>query len=69
MKIEMHGVESSNIESIGYDEGNLYVKFHNGGTYQYSNVPEDIYFQFLNAESKGKFLHANIKGKYSYSKI
>ena len=69
MKATMHTVESSNIESIGYNEGNLYVKFHSGSTYQYSNVPEDVYVQFCNAESKGKFLNANIKEIYIYSRI
>ena len=62
-------VTSSNIVAIGYENGTLEVHFHNNSAYHYFNVPENIFRAFLNAPSKGKFLHRNIKDKYSYSKI
>jgi len=62
---------SSNIESIRYDEEQslLEVTFLNGGTYQYFDVPSHVSQAFEQAESKGQFLAANIKGHYRYSKV
>lgn len=61
--------ESSTINSIDHDGNKLIVEFKSGGTYHYSDVPTDIFEQMKSASSKGKFLHANIKGKYSHAKI
>lgn len=54
----MVNVESSNIEAVGVD---LRVRFKNGGTYVYPDVAPDLYERFINAESKGKFFHAEVK--------
>jgi hypothetical protein len=37
--------------------------------YSYSGVPLGEYESFMSADSKGKYLHANIKGRYSYMKL
>ena len=62
---------STTVAKIGYDNANstLEVAFHNGGTYQYMDVPEHIWEAFKSAESQGKFLSQNIKGQYRYSKV
>ena len=64
-------VLSSEIEWIGYEQKRsmLQVEFIAGGTYQYDNVPERIYKDFLGADSHGIFFESNIKGRYSYRKI
>ena len=64
-------VESSNIESIGYDSGSqtLEIAFLNGSIYQYFDVPEHIHQKIMGADSKGKFLAYQIKGHYRYSKV
>jgi hypothetical protein len=62
-------VESSNIASIGYDSETLEIEFHDGGVYQYFNVPEQIYQELFNATSKGKYHASNIKGHFRYSKV
>ncbi len=64
-------VESSNIESIGYDSRSqtLEIEFLNGSVYQYFDVPERIYNGLMNADSHGKYINANIKGIYRYSKV
>ena len=71
MTPEMIPVSSSNVQSIGFDEHSqtLYVDFINGSRYQYFKVPKSIFEQFLVANSKGKFLHRNIKDKFTYSKL
>ena len=69
--MEMHSVESSNVAAIGYDEATqtVQVQFNDGSTYQYFDVPQNVYDDFFNSDSKGKFLHANIKGVYRYSRV
>ena len=64
-------VTSSNVESIGYDEDSstLQVEFKNGSTYQYFDVPVNIFTGLRDADSVGGYLAANIKGTYRYSKV
>ena len=64
-------VESSNIESIGYDlrSQTLEIEFLNGTIYQYFDVPERIFEELMVADSHGRYLNANIKGIYRYSKV
>lgn len=63
-------VESSNIESIGYDvkTQTLEIEFLNGAIYQYFDVPEHKHTDLMVASSKGGYFAANIKGSYRYSK-
>jgi hypothetical protein len=63
--------ESSNIALLKYDGETLTleVTFHGGSTYQYFDVPEQLWNGIKNAESKGVFLNAEIKGHYRYSKV
>lgn len=65
------GVQSSNVESIGYDKSLriLEVAFHHGGVYQYVGVPPRQYRAFLRAPSKGRFLAHAIKPRYAFRKI
>jgi hypothetical protein len=69
--MERTPVSSSNIAAIGYDpdRGVLEVEFTNGAVYFYSGVPLGEYEGIMSADSKGKYLHANIKGRYPYGKL
>jgi hypothetical protein len=69
-KMERAGVISSTIISVGYDKAaeTLEVEFKSG-VYQYYNVPEPVYEQFVLADSKGKFHAAYIKNSYPFSKM
>lgn len=66
---------SSNINSVMYngEESKLYLEFSSGRSgssiYEYLNVPEDVYNDFLDSDSKGKYVHNYIKGRYEYNKI
>lgn len=65
-------VTSSNIKSIGYDSLSavLEVEFiASGDVYQYFNVPEYLFQQFLNTYSHGQFFDDNIKYNYRYKKV
>lgn len=67
--MKMIPVSSSNISSIGYENGELYIQFHSGGTYVYTNVPESVYNNLMSAGSHGKYFAANIKNVYPYRKV
>ena len=64
-------IESSNLEALTYDSDNenLIVEFNSGARYRYKKVPLSVVDHFLDAESKGKFFHNNVKSKYEYEKI
>ncbi len=64
-------VNSTNITSIGYEAqtATLEVEFTSGDVYQYFNVPEYLYQQFLNASSHGQFLNDHIRYSYRYQKV
>ncbi|KKM47412.1 hypothetical protein LCGC14_1558600 [marine sediment metagenome] len=71
MVVAYQAVESSNIAQIGYDTATqeLRVRFKSGTEYSYTNVPGTIYADFIDADSKGKFLNENIKNRYEYVKL
>lgn len=69
--IAMVPVSSSNIESIGYDEGRhaLRVKFKDSGLYEYSGVTPEQHSALVNAPSVGRHFHVNIKGRHSSTRL
>jgi hypothetical protein len=65
--------ESSNILMSTYfpEKNKLYIHFSRGGTYSYTNINENVYKEFENAESQGKYFSREIKknpNKYPYAK-
>jgi len=67
----MHGVDSSNVAAIGYEEDSqtLQVEFKNGTTYQYFDVPLAIFEGMRDATSVGQYLNQHIKGAFRYSRV
>jgi hypothetical protein len=63
--------QSSNISIISYDEstGTLQVTFYNGAVYQYFDISENKWNDFKNAESKGQFLHQQVKDQHRFVKM
>lgn len=69
---DMHYVDSSNVEAIGYDVDSqeLHVLFKKSGlTYAYFAVEEWVFQEFMQADSKGTYLNENIKERYDYSRL
>ena len=62
---------SSTLHTMTYDEdtNKLEVTFKRGAVYRYSNVPQDIVNELINAESSGKYFNANIAKLFKYEKI
>lgn len=67
--MRMIPVSSSDLSAVGYENRTLYIRFHCGGTYAYSGVPESIYIGLLNASSKGQYFHANIRSVFPTRRI
>lgn len=65
-------IDSRMISSAGYNSNNatLEVEFKsNGQIWQYFDVPEYVWFEFLSAESKGQYFLRNIRKKYTESQL
>lgn len=60
--------KSSNILKTTYFPtlNKLYIAFSRGHTYSYSNISEELYDEFENAESHGKFFYQRINNKTEY---
>lgn len=67
--MNMFSVSSSNISSIGYEDGVLYVRFCSGGLYAYFDVPESVYRGLMAASSHGHYFAVHVKGQYRYRQI
>lgn len=65
--------ESSNVHSGLYDfgEAELFMRYLRDGPdaiYQYTGVPPSVWDGLVNAQSKGRFVNANIAYQYPYAK-
>lgn len=64
-------VTSSNVKYVDYSSMLLMMEvgFHNGSAYKYLNVPKNVYEDLVNSDSKGQFMHTNIKGRFTAIQI
>ena len=69
--VKFHSCKSSNIFLFGYEakELNLWVIFKNKKwAYKYKGVTQEMFEDLMRAESKGKWVNANlVKPKINYS--
>lgn len=64
--MEMVSVRSSAIEAVGYDASSrrMKIRFVQGETYDFCNVPADRYQSFMSSHSKGTYYNDHIKDRY-----
>ena len=64
--MEMIRVNSDAISAVGYDpvSRRMKVKFKQGKTYDFCNVPERIFNGLLSAGSKGAYYNDHIRDRY-----
>lgn len=67
--MNMTPVNSSNLSSVGYENGILYVRFNSGTLYCYFDVPVYVYQELMAADSHGKYFATNIRNVYRYQKL
>ena len=68
--ITLSPVKSGNIAATGYDAATktLAVQFKGGGkTYHYAGVPQGIVEDMAKAESIGKYVGAQVVGKFKHT--
>lgn len=67
----MYDVSSSTIDSVGYEDGNLYVEFSRGRTtYVYYDVSELTYKELLFSDHAGEYLAKHVKkAGYRFDKL
>ena len=65
-RIARQPVHSHALAAIGYSKRlhALEVEFISGAIYRYSNVPPQVYRDFLSAASKAQFYDANVRGHF-----
>lgn len=64
-------VVSSNLKWVDYDFDNhiLTIGFRSGSVYEYYDVPEEIYWELLEADSKGRYFWRYIRNDFEYRRI
>lgn len=74
--VSLYEVESSNIAAMGWADPHdadvpavAVVAFEGGSLYAYDGVPEDLFSEWWHADSVGKYLNTEIKGRFPYRKL
>jgi hypothetical protein len=62
-------VESSSLDSVGYEAGVLEIRFRGGGVYRYFEVPARVHRDLMAARSKGRFFNERIRDAYRYQRL
>jgi hypothetical protein len=62
---------STVIDLFNYDHrtATLRIVFRSGNVYAYKSVPEEIYVQFKQADSKGKYFNQAIRNHYTFEQL
>ncbi len=70
-RIKRTSVQSSNVASVGYSRQlhALEIEFVRGAVYRFLDVQPNLYRQLLAADSKGRFIYANLRGKYRFVRV
>ena len=69
--MKMVSVESSHINAIGYDEETKTMRVeYSYATYDYKDVPKEVYEKIMKADSKGSAMHeARNSHNFEYQKL
>ena len=67
----MPDVDSQAVAHVEYDAitRTLFVRFTSGEWYAYSDVPEGVYQDLLDAASKGRFFQASVRNAYAFVRL
>ena len=63
--------KASHVKSVGFDAatGTLEIEFSSGAMYDYAGVPQELYEEFVKAESLGSFVATRIRGAFEYRRL
>lgn len=78
-RLPWHEVDSSNVKRVAWVKervndfgeplGSLFIEYHGGAPYRYSDVPEFRLRTLLEAKSVGSAVNKTIKGKFDFEQI
>ena len=70
-RIKREPVISTNVASVGYSRHlrALEIEFTRGAIYRFLDVPSNVYRGLMDAQSKGRFIAENIRGKYRFVRV
>jgi hypothetical protein len=65
---------SSSVAGLLYNSGKLWVEFRGtknelGNVYSYSEVPENIFLDFVVARSPGRYFRTFVRGQYATKRL
>ena len=64
---EAYAFDSSVIKFATYNDcWILRIRFTSGKDYTYDDVPPEVWEEFVEAESQGKYFNEHIRGEYSF---
>ena len=68
LELDWQPVDSKLLAAVAYVAPRriLYLRFHSGEVYRYYTFPADQYQEFLDAESKGRYLLGHIRNRFPY---
>ena len=63
--------QSGDVKTVAYDEGSrvLVVTLDGGTTFEYSNVPRDVYVGIMGAPARGVYFTTYVRNRYPYRLI
>lgn len=63
--------ESSHVDAIRYEEDtqDCFVRFNDSSIYQYMDVPERTWSEFLDHPSKGRYVNVVLKNQFKYRRV
>lgn len=69
--MKLKPVDSEMLVAVGYDQKShrLMAAFRTGETYRYENVPSFVYTGLMSADSKGRYMHKYVLGRFDYERI
>jgi hypothetical protein len=64
-------LESKLLTAVAYAAENhvLYLRFRSGDVYRYFDFPPELYRDFLDADSKGRFFLSEIRNHLHYDRL
>jgi curved DNA-binding protein CbpA len=62
-------ITTSNIADFEYKDNVLTVYFLDGSSYEYFDVPRQMYIKLVNADSQGRFARRHIYNSFSYRNV
>lgn len=62
-------ITSSNLNTVGWDDDTLYIRFNSGDSYSYADVPRTVFDALQKVESAGQYFHRMIRNKFVHTRL